>query len=346
MKIGTHDTSASVLIIAEIGNNHEGDVALAEELIGRAVEAGANAVKFQTIVPERLVSASETKRIAQLRRLCLSYDEFIRLAAVARRAGVVFLSTPFDLASVEFLVPLVAAYKIASGDVTFVPLYESVAATGKPIIASTGTATLQEVAAAVACVRRVWSARGISAELALLHCVASYPAPATQANLTAITTLREQCPDCTIGYSDHTLGNDAAVVAVALGARIIEKHFTLRHDYSDFRDHQLSATPEELRALVERIRLTETMFGSGEKVPQPCEEVGRVNFRRSIAAAVDLPAGHILTADDLTYLRPATGIPANACDTVVGQRLTRSVRADEFFTPDLVRVPESIHTAH
>ena len=342
MKIQSHDTDTRVFVVAEIGNNHEGSIAAAEELIGRAAEAGADAVKFQTIVPERLVASSETARREQLARLCLPADAFPRLAAVARRAGVLFFSSPFDCESVLALDPIVPVFKVASGDHTCPPLLRAVAATGKPIICSTGFGTMESVTNAKRCIEMEWEARGVRSELALLHCVASYPTPRDQVNLRAIATLAAAFPTCTIGYSDHVLGIDAAVAAVAVGARIIEKHFTLDHRTSDFRDHQLSADPEELRALVARIREVEMMRGTGEKLPQPGEIAVAGALQRSLAAARDLPQGHVLTPRDLTFLRPATGIPASAWDAVLGSTLTRAVRAGEVLMPDALRVGVSV----
>lgn len=327
MRILHHNTDDRVFIVAEIGNNHEGSRQLAEELIGRAAEAGADAVKFQTIVPERLVASSETARIAQLARLCLPVDSFAHLADVAAHAGTVFISTPFDLASVAALNAFVPAFKIASGDHTCPPLLRAVAATGKPMICSTGCGTIDTVRAAKRCIEAVWAARGMRSDLALLHCVSSYPVPAEQANLRGIATLVREFPDCTIGYSDHTLGIDAAVAAVAVGARIIEKHFTIAHDYSDFRDHQLSANPAELADLVRHVRTLEGMLGTGEKVVQEQEVAVAKTVQRSLAALHDLSAGCVLTADDLTFLRPATGIPASAFDAMLGRRVMCDVRA-------------------
>ncbi|MDO8463198.1 MAG: N-acetylneuraminate synthase family protein [bacterium] len=336
MMIGHHNTASRVFVIAEIGNNHEGSRALAEDLIGRAALAGVDAVKFQTIVPERLVARTDERRLAQLRRFQLSYDDFRHLATVAQRAGVLFLSTPFDCESAAFLDALVPAYKVASGDLTFLPMIEVIAHTGKPVIFSTGAATVDEIRVAVAHVQGAWAARGVSGDHALLHCVASYPVPPGQANLGAISTLREQFPHSTIGYSDHTMGNDAAVAAVAIGARIVEKHFTLAHDYSDFRDHQLSATPDEIRVLVERIRAVELMMGSGVKVPQPCEEVGRSAFRRAVVAAEDLPEGIVLSAAHLTWVRPAGPFAPGQELGIIGKRLRRAVVAGTVLDPQCI----------
>lgn len=336
MRIGSIETSGRVAVVAEIGNNHEGDVALAEELIRLAADAGADAVKFQTFDTAHYVTIQDERRFAQLRRFELPRTAYLRLKSVADAAGVVLLSTPFDLGSVTFLDPFVPAFKIASGDITFFPLLEAVARTGKPLVLSTGAATIDEVQAAVACVRRVWRTFGITGSIALLHCVASYPVPPAQANLMAIATLRERFPDCTIGYSDHAMGIEAAVAAVALGARIVEKHFTIAHNHSDFRDHQLSATPDELRVLVGRIRMVEEMRGNGEKVPQVCEEGARVGSRRSIAAAHALPKGVVLVREHLTWVRPAGGIPPGEEIAVVGQRLREAVAAGVVIAPALV----------
>lgn len=343
MNIGAHDTDEHIVIVAEIGNNHEGSIAAAEELIGRAAEAGVDAVKFQTIVPQRLVASGETARLAQLARLCLPIEAFPRLADVAHRAGVLFFSTPFDCESVEALDPLVPVFKIASGDHTCPPLLRAVAATGKPIICSTGFGTLESIAAAKACIEAAWDARGIRSELALLHCVASYPVQHSQVNLRAIATLAAAFPTCTVGYSDHVMGVDAAVAAAAIGARIIEKHFTLDHHTSDFRDHQLAADPAELRTLVARVREVEAMRGTGEKTLQLGERAIAEASQRSLAAARDLPEGHVLTSSDLIALRPARGIPASAWDAVVGRSLTRALHTGELLMEDdsSVHIPTS-----
>lgn len=334
MKIGSVDLDHDVLVVAEIGNNHEGDVALAERLIGLAAEAGAQAVKFQTIVPERLVGPDQTARLAQLRRFALSPADHARLAAVAARAGVMFLSTPFDVGSVDMLDPLVPAFKIASGDNDFTALIEAVAGKAKPILLSTGMTDLAGAAAAMATVRRVWQARGVDPGLVLLHCVSSYPAAPEDANLRAIPALAAL--GVTPGYSDHTLGVGAAPVAVALGARVIEKHFTIAHDHSEFRDHKLSATPAELKALVERVREANTLLGDGRKRIMPSEQATAAAARRSVVAARDLPAGHVLAWSDLTWLRPAGGLPPGRESAVLGRRLRQAVGAGARLGADLV----------
>jgi sialic acid synthase SpsE len=323
MKIGSHDLDQAVLIVAEVGNNHEGSYARAEEMIGRAKEAGADAVKFQTIVPDRLVSAGETARIAQLTRFQFSYAQFEGLAACARRAGITFLSTPFDIQSVAALDKLVPAFKIASGDNDFFPLLEAVAMTGKPILMSTGLADRVAVAAAKTFIEETWRRHGKSGELALLHCVVSYPTAAEDASLSAIRDLAAL--GCTIGYSDHTIGISAAILSVALGARVIEKHFTLDKNQSDFHDHKLSADPADLAELIHRIREAEILLGTGGKRVLACEEAVRERVRRGIAAAHDLAPGTVLGPADLTWVRPRAGLAPGQEDRLVGKRLNVAV---------------------
>lgn len=326
MRIGDFDVASRVLIVAEIGNNHEGDPALAEDMIRAAANAGANAVKFQTIVPEELVSADQTERLAQLRRFSLSRENFVRLAEAAQKAGVMFMSTAFDLDSLDFLDSLVPAHKIASGDNTFHPLLARAAATGKPILLSTGLADRETVLAARRTIESVWQTQGRAGELALLHCVTCYPTPPGDANLAAISGLKALCP--TVGYSDHTLGVEAAVLAVAAGARIIEKHFTLDKGRTTFRDHQLSADPDELALLVRRVREAETFMGDGENRPA-CESPAAVAVRRSVAAKADLAPGTVLAPGHLRWVRPGSGVAPGREDLLLGRRLVRGVSAGE-----------------
>jgi sialic acid synthase SpsE len=331
MRIGPYDLDREVLVIAEIGNNHEGDFALAEAMIARAAEAGAGAVKFQTIVPDRLVSPADENRIRQLSRFQLRYDQFEQLARTAARHDLLFLSTPFDLESARFLAPLVPAFKIASGDNNFLPLIETVARTGKPILLSTGLMNLAEAAGTRDFIRGIWREAGIQQNLALLHCVVNYPTSPENAHLAAIRSLCSL--GVTVGYSDHTLGIEAAVLAVALGARIIEKHFTLDKSHSDFRDHQLSADPAELKELVQRVREAETLLGEGEKRLLASEEEMAPRVRRSIVAAGDLQAGAILTREDLTWVRPGGGLAPGQEGELLGMRLTRPVSRGERILP-------------
>jgi N-acetylneuraminate synthase/N,N'-diacetyllegionaminate synthase len=327
MKIGPIDLDREVLVVAEVGNNHEGDVALAERLIARAAEAGAGAVKFQTIVPDRLVSVTQQDRIRQLSRFQLDYRQFEHLAEVAARHRVLFLSTPFDLESARFLAPLMPAFKIASGDNNFYPLLEVVARTGKPLILSAGLMGLEEVRQSKSFLERIWAEGGAAPGLAVLHCVVSYPTAPGDAHLAAVRSLEGL--GVTAGYSDHTLGIEAAALSVALGARIIEKHFTLDKFQSDFRDHQLSATPDELEELVRRVKQAQVLMGAGTKRRLECEEEVAVRVRRSVVAARDLAAGAVVRWEDLGWVRPGGGLAPGQETLVLNKRLLRPVRKGE-----------------
>jgi N,N'-diacetyllegionaminate synthase len=332
MKFADIDTDRKVFVIAEIGNNHEGSFAQAEELIGRAAETGADAVKFQTFIPEHYVSSSDAARLERLRKFQLSQEQFSKLAGQAAKLGLVFFSTPFDLESARFLNTIQPLFKIASGDNTFVPLIEMVAGFRKPMIVSTGMADIPLLRKVEADIRRVWASADPG--MAFLHCVASYPVPDDQANIGAIPTLKAAFPNCVIGYSDHTLGVKAATLAVAAGARIVEKHFTLDNNYSDFRDHQLSADPADMKLLVENIREVSAILGSGEKVTQPCEESLRVTVRRSIGAARDIPAGTALKVADITWIRPGGGFKPGDEASILGRKTARGVAKGAIFTRD------------
>lgn len=271
MHVGPIDLRKNVLIIAEAGNCHEGDVGRAKEMILQAKAAGVDAIKFQTIIPERLVSPDQAERLARLKRFQLTYDQFQALAELAQQTGILFLSTPFDVDSAAFLNPLVPAFKVASGDITFFPLLKTIAAFGKPVLLSTGASTMAEVK------RSLTELNGV--DVCLLHCVVGYPTPLAQANLQRIALLKQFA--VTVGYSDHTLGLAAPLAAVAAGARVIEKHFTLDKNLSDFRDHQLAVNPTELTELVTRIREVEIMLGTPGQEKSPIEQPVVTAIRRS-----------------------------------------------------------------
>ena len=325
MKINNFDIEKKVFIVAEIGNNHEGNFSVAEEMIGKAAETGVDAVKFQTFIPDLYVSSIDISRLERLRNFQLSFDQFEQLSNQAKELGIIFFSTPFDVESAKFLNSIQPIFKIASGDNSFFPLLDTIANFGKPTIISTGLAHMKLLED----IYTFWSARSSTDNLGVLHCIASYPTPLEQANLGAISTIKNRFPEITVGFSDHTIGVKAASYAVAAGARIIEKHFTLDKNYSDFRDHQLSSDPEEMRILVESIREVSTIMGSGEKTPQICESDSIISLRRSIAAANDLPVGTPLTMQNITWVRPGTGIPPGQENLLIGSKLIRAIKQGE-----------------
>jgi sialic acid synthase SpsE len=332
MRIGDIDLSDRVPVIAEIGNNHEGDADLARKMVLAAAEAGADAVKFQTFTAENFVAPSDERRYAQLESYELSQDTFRELGELAREHGMLFISTPLDLPSAEFLATCADAIKIASGDNTFFPLIELVAKSDLPLIISTGLADLEVVERAVATVEGI-RGPGADARLAIMHCVSAYPAAPEDLGLRAIPYLRERL-DHPIGYSDHSLGDEAAVAAVALGARLVEKHFTLEGIESDFRDHELSATPDELAGLVRSVQRVSVMLGSEEKEPTEGEREVAEALRRSIVAADDLPAGHTLAWEDLGWVRPGGGFAPGEEERVIGLTLAADVAKGAQILPE------------
>lgn len=323
-------------IIAEAGVNHNGDVRLAERLVEVAADAGADAIKFQTFRTNRLLTRQAPKaeyqlvgtphaesQMEMLSRLELSPEAHVHLWDYAADKGVTFLSTPFDEESADFLDRLgVGLFKIASGELTNLPFLEYVGRKGKPLIVSTGMAFLKEVEEAV----RVLGKAGCES-LVLLHCTSQYPTDPGDCNLRAMVTLREVF-NLPVGYSDHTAGVTMAGAAVALGAVALEKHITLDKNMLG-PDHRASLEPDELKRLVEAVRDVERGLGDGMKMPVDAEMNTRSVVRRSLVAALDLPAGTILEKRHLAAKRPGAGIAPAEAEHFLGRRLVRSLSVDE-----------------
>lgn len=331
-------------VIAEAGVNHNGSLGRAVQLVDAACEAGADAVKFQTFRADRLVSAGAPKAAYQrertgaeetqremLRRLELSEEDHRALAAHCSERGILFLSTPFDEQSVDLLMSLgVPALKMGSGELTNLRLLRHAARQGVPLILSTGMANLDEVARAVQSV----TAEGCT-ECALLHCVSAYPADPGSVNLRAMDTLRGRFGG-PVGFSDHTRGIEVAIAAAALGAELIEKHFTLSRNERG-PDHAVSLEPLELKAMIYAIRNVEKALGDGCKQPVEEERDVALAARRSLFTAVPLRAGTALTAEMLVARRPGTGLSPDRLDEWIGKTLQRDVAAGELFDSDMVR---------
>ena len=325
----------TAFIIAEAGVNHNGDMVLAKRLIDVAKEAGADAVKFQTFKTVLVVSMKAAKSPYQkkythkkeslyqmLSRLELKEKQFTELNMYARRKRILFLSTPTDKESVDLLVRLgVPAIKVASSDITNLPLLEYIAKQKRPVILSKGRSTLQEVKEAFTVIGRHHN------RVALLHCVSNYPADYKDLNLQAIPTLKTvfKVP---VGFSDHTLGWEAAVAAVALGAQIIEKHFTLdRHAQGP--DHRTSLEPAELRKFVSVIRSIESALGNGQKVPAATEYWGRKNVRKGLVSNIDIPKGAKIDENMIGIKRPGLGIAPRDFEKVIGKTALKTIRKDQ-----------------
>jgi N,N'-diacetyllegionaminate synthase len=330
-------------IIAEAGVNHDGSLETARRLVDAAAAAGADAVKFQTFKADRLVTASAPKAAyqtastpagegqhAMLRRLELSADAHRALAAACRERRIAFLSTPFDEDSADLLAELgVPAFKIGSGELTNLPFLVHVAKKGRPLIVSTGMATLSEVEAALHAV-----AEARNRQVVLLHCVSNYPADPADVNLRAMATMTRAF-GVPVGYSDHTTGLEIAIAAVALGACVIEKHFT--HDRTaPGPDHRASLEPAELAALVRGIRATEASLGHGRKEPAPSEAATALVARRSLVVAKAVRAGTVLTEDLIAIKRPGTGLPPAMRHWVIGRRAAEDLAADTVLTLDML----------
>ena len=339
MRIGTFevDDRSEPYVIAEIGVNHEGSMGKAIELIDLAKAGGADAVKFQTYKAETLASRHSpaywdtTKEPTRSQYdLFKKYDrfgpdEYIALAEHSRETGVDFMSTPFDIRAVDFLAPLVPAFKVASADITNIPLLRHVAEQGKPVILSVGASTLGEVDVALATLREAGCEN-----VALLHCILNYPTPYEYANVNMITGLRRAYPELVIGYSDHTLPDDGMIVlttAYTLGARIIEKHFT--HDKTlPGNDHYHAMDVDDLRTFRRQLQFLQTIGGQSHKEPLPSEAPARRHARRSIVIDQPVAAGALLEAPMLTTKRPASGISPLYWDEVIGRRAARPLDAD------------------
>lgn len=325
----------SCFVIAEAGVNHNGDESMALELVRAAVAAGADAVKFQTFRAEKLVSANAAKaayqtretgegnQLSMLRALELSEQSHRRVMDCCRDNGIEFMSTAFDVESLAFLVELgIRRIKIPSGEITNYPLLEAMTAYGLPLILSTGMSTLDEVRDAVEVIQAAWKKHrhdgALADNLTVLHCTSNYPAALEEVNLRAMNTLARTLR-LPVGYSDHTVGTLVAPLACAMGAVVVEKHFTLDRSLPG-PDHKASLEPEELASMVGDIRNAEIALGSADKVPSAAELEVRAVARRSLTLARPVSAGAILRAEDIVILRPGDGIPPREFDNVVGRK--------------------------
>lgn len=324
-----------LFIVAEVGVNHNGDLDTAFRLIDAAIEAGCDAVKFQTWITEKVYSReksikpeyqmratdAEESEFDTIKNLELSFADFERIKAYCDERDVLVFSTPDETDSADFLTSLdLGLIKTASQDVTNIPFLKYVAGLGMPVLFSTGACTLAELAAGVEAIASATD------EIIILHCVSSYPAPMDQMNLAMIPNLATTF-GYPVGFSDHTTGNEAAIAAVALGARVFEKHLTLNRDM-DGPDHQASLDPEQMKSYCAALRATRSALGDGVKKIMPCEADVRAAFSRFIVTARDLAAGHILTQDDVLFKKTVSGIMPKHLELLIGSRLARAVAAD------------------
>lgn len=325
----------SVLIIAEAGVNHNGCKDLAIRMVDEARRVGADCIKFQTYKTENLVTAfakkakyqiNEDENVLQanmLKRFELSWDDFKFVKGYCDQTGITFISTPFDLESIDFLESIgIPFWKVSSGEITNYPYLVAIAETEKPVVLSTGMCTLGEIERAM----NVLKKHGTK-DIKLLHCNTEYPTPFDDVNLSAIQTIRDSF-GFEVGYSDHTLGIEVPIAAVALGATIIEKHFTLDRNMEG-PDHKASLEPEEFAKMVKAIRNVEKALGDGIKKPTPSEKKNIPIVRKSIVAKKDIKSGDVFSVENITTKRPGTGISPMLWNEVIGKKAVRDYKEDD-----------------
>ena len=326
--VKTWKSKHGVYLIAEIGGNHEGGFSKAKELAELASKSGVDAVKFQIYTADSLVNKVEDReRHAHFKKFELTPEQHIALAQICQKNKVTYLASVWDMNAFEWIDPYMDYYKIGSGDLTAYPFLKRIAKIGKPMIISTGLATLEEVRNTVALVQSVDKRYNDANYLALLQCTSSYPLPESDVNLSVMKTLQDEF-DVTVGYSDHTTDSYAAELAVCMGAEILELHFTDDKERPSFRDHQVSFTIQGISNLIDNIERIKKLQGSPDKHPTESEiESGHVNsFRRGIYAKRDISQGEVLSESDLVVLRPKKNVDASLLKKILGNRLNKSVR--------------------
>lgn len=325
-----------VYIIAEAGVNHNGSIELAKKMVDKAKEVGADCIKFQTFISENIVTKTAVKaeyqrqqtgtaesQLDMLKNLELSFDEFDELNEYCKEKGIEFLSTAFDFESIDFLDSIgMKRWKIPSGEITNLPYLIKIAKLGKPVILSTGMSTIEDIRAAVSVLKE-----NGSGEITVLHCTTEYPAPYYDVNLKAMNTIQSEF-NVRVGYSDHTKGIEIPIAAVAMGAKIIEKHFTLDRNMEG-PDHKASLEPNELKAMIDAIRNVELAIGDGIKKPAESEKKNLQVARKSIVAKRKILKGEYFSEVNLTVKRPGNGISPMKWFEVIGQIAKRDFEEDE-----------------
>lgn len=331
-----------VFIIAEAGVNHNGEIEQAKKLVDIAVKTGADAVKFQTFNAEGVVTpdidsadyavkniGKDIKQLDLIKSLELSNDDFISLKNYCDEKGIIFLSTPHSFDAIDFLDDLVPAYKFGSGDLLNIPALKHAAEKGKPIILGTGMATMDDVKIAVDTIKSVGNN-----QIVLLHCTTNYPCPIEETNLRSMQTMQREL-DCIIGYSDHTMGIIVPIIATAMGANVIEKHFTIDKNLSG-PDHKASLEEDELEKMITEVRVTEKILGSHEKQPTNSEKKIMTVVRKSLISKMEIRSGSIITVDMIDIKRPGTGIQPYDMDKIIGKKAKINIDKNEIFQLDMV----------
>ena len=334
MQIKNFNLKKKVFIIAEAGNNHEGNFAVAKKLVHQAAKAGVDAIKFQTFKTENFIRKKDKQRFKQLKKFELSYKQFQYLKKLAHIKKIKFISTPLDLESADFLIKNSDLIKIASGDNNFFPLIDKVLKAKKPIIISTGMMNSFQINSLIKYIVRAIGKTAAEKRISLLHCVTSYPVEDKFANLRSIEYLIKNS-SLTIGYSDHTLGNEACIAAVAIGAKVVEKHFTINKKFSKFRDHALSADYLELRNLVVGIRKVEVQLGKlNKKIQKPEKKLIKI-VRRGVYADKHILSGEKLSLKNIKFLRPALTNNFDTLKKIIGRKIKKTFYKDQKINLDI-----------
>ena len=310
-------------VIAEIGNNHEGNFDTAVKLINAAKIADVDAVKFQTFKTENFINKNEKKRFKKLKKFELSYEEFYKLSKIAKKKNLKFISTPLDKESAFFLKSIVNIFKISSGDNNYYDLIEQVLSYKKPTIISTGMMNIKDIKDLITIARKK---KFSLSKLAMLHCVSSYPVQNQHANLLSIKYMIEKLP-VTVGYSDHTIGTIAPICAAILGAKILEKHFTLDNNFSSFRDHKLSLNPNDMKTMVNQIKKVDSLMGKKEKKPNFLELKTESEMRRSLYAKSNIRKGQKISVNDINVVRPFVHLSPNDLKKIVGKKFIKNFKS-------------------
>jgi len=317
-----------VYLIAEIGGNHEGNFEYAKKLTRLAAESGVDAVKFQIYTGDSLVNPKyDPDRNKHFKKFELTQEQYIELAQVCNKLDITFMASVWDIDAFDYIDSYMPIYKVGSGDMTAYNLIKKMVITGKPIILSTGLATFDEVKDVVSFIESIDQNYIKDKKLAVLQCTSMYPIPDEDANLNVMNAYRKNF-DIPIGYSDHTIGLDAVEIAVAMGAEIIEIHFTDSREGKEFRDHKVSATKDEIQTLIKKISKIKLIQGSSDKQPTLSEiESGHIkSFRRGLYAKREIKKGHIISEDDLITLRPLEGTGAEQFYNIVGKQSNKNIK--------------------
>ncbi|ALP54789.1 hypothetical protein Tel_08595 [Candidatus Tenderia electrophaga] len=327
LKSSPWEGAVGPLLIAEIGGNHEGDFNLAKHMANLAISCGADSVKFQLYRGNTLVSPVESAdRNRHFKKFELTKNQHIYLAEMCRDASVSYSASVWDLDMLDWIDPYLEFYKIGSGDMTAWPILAEFARRGKPILLSTGLSTMEEILQTVEFLKRINPRYSEPNMLCILQCTSMYPIPDEDANLRVMDSLRDVAR-ASVGYSDHTIGMDALLAAAAMGARVLEFHFTDDREGKSFRDHKVSLTPDEVQNLKSQIKRIIALRGDGVKLPQPSELANEheVSFRRGVFIQRPMKAGELIKEDDLVFLRPAHGTDARDAEMLIGCKVLRDI---------------------